>query len=165
MKKFGFRDKSDILGFFGSAQTYPIFNEPSGHIYSLGFIVNTCPVRDLLKYEKDQFASPEGIAQQVEEFVLDEATDLTVGYTILGIFLLGFAVCGCYFLLKNRGTLCKGNQADGQGEHAQVANDSIQLDSSKTEPNTRVDSVSVVHEDNVHQMAMAEAGIADMRQI
>lgn len=125
VKKFGFRDKSDLLGFFGSAQSYQVFNEPIGHIYSLGFIVNTCPVRDLLKYETDQFASPESTVERVEEFVVDEATDLTFGYSILGIFLLGFAICGCYFVLKNRGTLCKKNRADEQGAHAQVANDSI----------------------------------------
>lgn len=105
--KYDFSGKVDLLGVFGMVTPAEENDNSKAHIHSLGFITNSCPVRDLLDYESNHKVTKLSQLEKAERVAIEEAANFTLLITIVGVCLGCMTLCACYFLLKNRGTICK----------------------------------------------------------
>jgi len=132
---FDFKHKVDLMGVFGLTNNA---NEP---IKSIGFLVNECPIRNLLDYENHR-QMLESITEEVEDFVIRESHDMTLIFVLIGVVVAIALFCAIYILLKNRGSLCKNRHAEAEkrldweevaAKGRQVPNISILQSSTKNE--------------------------------
>lgn len=72
----------------------------------MSFIINECPGRELLDKERE-FLDYKGMLDLFERDVDEAVHDETIALTVLICILVGSCLVCTYFLLKNRGTICK----------------------------------------------------------
>lgn len=105
IRKYDLSNKTDLLGAFGHVE--PDTEDPTKeHIVSLGLIINDCPGRALLEYEREHMEKKGFLAYYEHEMEL-AATDETVARIILICVFSGTVLMLCYLCLKNRGKICK----------------------------------------------------------
>ena len=85
---------AEILGIIGTMATRPD-DEDMTHFVDLGFIVNSCPIRDLAGWE----------ARQIRENILKNprVQKTVIGWVLIIVVLLVIFFMVTYFCLKNRG--------------------------------------------------------------
>ena len=118
----------------------------SDYIVSLGWIVNECPVRGLLDFER-QWYIDEGVYHNslLEHEINKYADGNEVGVAIALVLIISIcmALGGLYCVLKNRGKICGKKRSSPDMQVNMSASDQ----SSKMPDNHRVPSAADVEDD------------------
>lgn len=104
----------DLLGVFGRVTIASESLSETPHIHSLGFIVNECPVRNLLDFEQNHDLNELLKIDEAKEAGAAIDSEAKLGLAlIIGIISL-WVIIGVYIALKNRGKLCKKGTKNGE---------------------------------------------------
>ena len=121
IQKWDFVGK-DMIGAFGYVK--PMENDPTNQdqIISLGWIVNECPVRGLLDFEREWY-----IKEKVEHkdiFTLEyekmSTEELYIAIALVSSIILSMLLGFLYCCLKNRGLICNKKRKIPENPEIQV---------------------------------------------
>ena len=117
MHRFNFSEQVDLLAVYGWVMA-DADDPETDHISSIGFIVNSCPIRDLLAWEKEHLygADDDEVTRLDSEDGGRRKNGKRRGGVGKGAFaailifsiLTPFIICAAiYYILKRRGMICK----------------------------------------------------------